>query len=154
MSVFSSAGIGKLIGRSFKEAPALSALTAGFIGKEAVAPVVKGAVGEVTGETFRKNFEEFRREKRAQAAGQLRAQKLQQTMASNMARIAALDPHLYNELLVGRSLPRGAVVIGGEPKTDFLEQVAFEMSTGGFQQPEPEKDVLASLAHQRRQQQQ
>lgn len=149
MSVFSAAGVGKLIGRSFKEAPALSILTAGFLGKEVVAPLVGGAVGDLTGETFRENFEEFQREKRAQAGTQLRAQKLQATMASNMARIAALDPHLYNELLVGRNLPKGAVVIGrGGGNTDFLEQVAFEMSTGGFQPPNPEQDAIASLAAQ------
>ena len=89
-------------------------------------------------------------EKRAQISQQMKAERLQTAMAENMTRLAASNPQLYNQLLVGRMLPQGAVVIGGGKKTDFLESVAYQMATGGFgnTQVNPDSsDVMQSLVN-------
>jgi hypothetical protein len=97
---------------------------------------------------FNKMLEAEQRRRRGEQAQALRAQRLQRAMADNMARLAAANPQLYNQLLVGRTLPQGAVVIGGAEKSDFLESVAYQMATGGFERPQsaPESpDALRNL---------
>jgi hypothetical protein len=87
---------------------------------------------------------------RYQASQQMKAQRLQRAMADNMVRLAAANPQLYNQLLAGRPLPNGAVVIGGGQRSDFLESVAYQMATGGFGNPQgtPDSpDVMQSLVN-------
>ena len=100
-----------------------------------------GAVGGDLAKGFKESFtskpftdevkQELQRE-RIRAAQAMKAQRLQRAMADNMMRLAAANPQLYNQLLVGRVLPQGAVVIGGGQKSDFLDSVAYQMATGGF----------------------
>jgi hypothetical protein len=119
--------------------------TAGFVGGLAQ-PLVKG-VSDTKG-VFNKELDEEIRRRRLQVSQQLKAQRLQQAMADNMMRLAAANPQLYNQLLVGRTLPQGAVVIGGGQRSDFLESVAYQMATGGFGNPQgtPDSpDVMQSL---------
>jgi len=71
------------------------------------------------------------------AAQGLRRQRLERDMAGNAARLAAVAPDLYNQVLAGRRLPRGAVVLGGQPRTDLLEEVAMRMSDNAFRTPDP-----------------
>jgi hypothetical protein len=78
--------------------------------------------------------EEIRR-RRHEAAQAMKARRLQEAMSQNMMRLAAVNPQLYNQLLIGRALPQGAVVIGGGKSSDFLESVAYQMATGGFGNP-------------------
>lgn len=78
--------------------------------------------------------EEIRR-RRLEAAQAMKARRLQEAMSQNMMRLAAVNPQLYNQLLIGRMLPQGAVVIGGGKSSDFLESVAYQMATGGFGNP-------------------
>ena len=93
---------------------------------------------EATG--FNKVLDEEMRRRRQEAAQAMRARRLQKAMADNMMRLAAANPQLYNQLLMGRTLPQGAVVIGGGPKSDFLESVAYQMATGGFGNPQTSPD--------------
>lgn len=93
---------------------------------------------EFTG--FNKILDEQMRQRRAEAAQAMRARRLQKAMADNMMRLAAANPQLYNQLLVGKMLPQGAVVIGGGQKSDFLETVAYQMATGGFGNPQGTPD--------------
>jgi hypothetical protein len=93
-------------------------------------PLVKGLVEDRS--PFDKALDEQIRQKKLQLAQQLKARRLQAAMADNMMRLAAANPQLYNQLLAGRTLPNGAVLIGGGQKTDFLESVAYQMATGGF----------------------
>jgi hypothetical protein len=74
-----------------------------------------------------------------------KARRLQRLMAENTARLAAADPHTYYEVLAGRRLPTGAVVLGGRPRTDLMEQLAMGMSTGKFAPPPPEDDLMNLL---------
>ena len=60
---------------------------------------------------------------------------VQRRMAQAAMRLAALDPHLYNEVMAGRSLPKDAVVFGGQPRTDLMEELAMGMAQGQFKEP-------------------
>jgi len=57
-------------------------------------------------------------------------------------RLAAIDPHLYNEVMAGRSLPKDAVVFGGQPRTDLMEELAMGMAQGQFEKPKSAQDEL------------
>jgi len=61
---------------------------------------------------------------------------LQRRMQQATMRLAATDPHLYNEVLAGRSLPKDAVVFGGQPRQDLMEELAMSMATDQFKQPQ------------------
>lgn len=113
-------------------------LPTAFMAGDLVQGVASAAKQEFTG--FNKILDEQMRQRRVEAAQALRARRLQKAMADNMMRLAAANPQLYNQLLVGRMLPQGAVVIGGGQKSDFLETVAYQMATGGFGNPQASPD--------------
>jgi len=71
---------------------------------------------------------------------------LQKDVARNAAALAATAPHLYNQILAGRTLPQGAVVLGGSPRTDLMEQLALGMASGDFNQPDSDTSMLAAMA--------
>lgn len=50
----------------------------------------------------------------------------------NARRLAMYAPHLYNQVMAGRKLPKNAVVIGGTPRTDLLEELASSMADGAW----------------------
>ena len=97
------------------------------------------------------------KEMRAQTSMQLQAEiaqtdsdrrwnQINAKMATASARLAAVAPHLYNQILAGRTLPQGAVVLGGNPRTDLLEQLAYGMASGQLnEQPSSEEDFLSTL---------
>ena len=76
-------------------------------------------------------------------AQETRMRRLQRDMAENAARLAAVAPDVYNRVMAGRMLPKGAAVFGGNPRTDLLEQLTLAMSKGEYQAPE--EDPLAEL---------
>jgi len=67
---------------------------------------------------------------------------LQRKIAQSAMRLAAIDPHLYNEVMAGRSLPKDAVVFGGQPRTDLMEELAMGMAQGQFEKPKSAQDEL------------
>jgi hypothetical protein len=67
-------------------------------------------------------------------AERMRAERTMMDMRRNTAVIMQEFPHLAAQLTAGRRLPRGAVVLGGIPRTDLLEEVAMQMSTGDIAQ--------------------
>jgi len=106
-----------------------TAMLAGQLGKGIGSAVKEEFVG------LDRDIQEELKRQRYMAAQRFKSQRLQAAMADNMMRLAAANPHLYNQLLVGRVLPQGAVVLGGGQKSDFLESVAYQMATGGFETP-------------------
>lgn len=66
-----------------------------------------------------------------------KATRLRLLAKENQRRMAMYAPHLFNQLSAGRILPRDAVVLGGEPRTDLLQEVAMKMARGqlGIDQP-------------------
>tara|TARA_R100000664_G_scaffold33709_1_gene51641 strand:+ start:343 stop:861 length:519 start_codon:yes stop_codon:yes gene_type:complete len=77
---------------------------------------------------------------------QEQAMKIQKETAKQAASLAAVAPHLYNQILAGRTLPQGALVLGGTPRTDLMEQLAFGMASGKFNQPDSDTSMLAAMA--------
>lgn len=59
-------------------------------------------------------------------------QELRRLQAVNTQRLATLAPHLFNQIMAGRELPEDAVVIGGQPRTDILQEITRQMSQGAF----------------------
>lgn len=65
----------------------------------------------------------------------MRMQEETEAMARiNEQRLMQMEPALANQILAGRRLPRGAMVIGGKPRTDLLREFAMQMA----QQPAPQ----------------
>tara|TARA_R100000458_G_scaffold24886_1_gene22409 strand:+ start:2767 stop:3291 length:525 start_codon:yes stop_codon:yes gene_type:complete len=81
------------------------------------------------------------RNARAQAEAmqmqQMHMQQQKQGISKNIAQLAATNPHLYNQILAGRTLPQGSVVLGGKPRVDLLEDLALRMGPPA-QQPAPQ----------------
>lgn len=51
----------------------------------------------------------------------------------NARRLAMFAPHLYNQVMAGRKLPRDAVVVGGQPRIDLLDELAQSMADGAWE---------------------
>jgi hypothetical protein len=60
-------------------------------------------------------------------------------------RLAALDPHLYNEVMAGRSLPKDAVVFGGQPRQDLMEELSTAMAQGQFKNTSAQDELMQEL---------
>ena len=75
----------------------------------------------------------------------LRRRRLAELTASNAQRLMTEMPELANQLLAGRELPTGAVVIGGDPNVDLLHHMASRMTMGAYsQQGAPQGDMMPS----------
>lgn len=61
-------------------------------------------------------------------------QALQMNIDDNLAQLQQKAPDLYMSVAAGRRLPQGAVVIGGVPRQDLLQQLGMSMSNGDFNQ--------------------
>lgn len=99
-----------------------------------VEPLVRGALDSTV--YAERNFQ---REKARRAArdrfqemNRQKLQELQLQMTRNAQRLASADPQLTTEVMAGRRLPQGAVVIGGQPRVDLLQELAMQMSRGDF----------------------
>ena len=98
-------------------------------------PLVEGVARDF-GYGYRKEKEQWERIRRDQLAQEMRARRLQRTISENTTRLMTYEPELAQQILAGRVLPQGAVVIGGRPRTDLLAQVAEGMSMGQYSQDE------------------
>lgn len=67
-------------------------------------------------------------------ADSMQMARLQGDNAYNTAALAGLFPDRFQEIMAGRRLPQGAVVIGGTPRVDLMSEIAMGMSTGKYQQ--------------------
>ena len=112
----------------------LVAPTAAFGASEIAAPLATGfAKGAGIDDAFEESEED--RAKREMAAmqavatDQLQSGRIEEMVQRNMAAIQRMSPHMHNQILAGRILPQGAIVLGGAPRTDLLEEVAFNMGT-------------------------
>lgn len=62
---------------------------------------------------------------------QLEQQRVAAARQMNQQILMRMNPHLYNELLIGRKLPMGAFPVGVEPRTDLLDLFTDRMTSGG-----------------------
>jgi hypothetical protein len=44
------------------------------------------------------------------------------------------EPAIYTAVSAGRKLPQGAVVLGGQPRVDLLQELGRSMAEGQFRQ--------------------
>ena len=97
-------------------------------------------VAEFTTDLFstRKLREEGAAIAQAQSIGlaqRMQQERMSKASASNLAMLAALRPEIYNQVAAGRVLPKGAIVIGGQPDFEGLGAVGSAMAAGAFQRP-------------------
>lgn len=118
----------------------LIAPTGQFLGQDIVAPIAKGAYetlpiqGAIDEVRDRQRFQEFQDAQNFRLTKQLRDQRIREMVERNMAVVQARDPHLYSQVMAGRVLPQGAVVLGGRPRTDLMEELAYSMGTSSSPQ--------------------
>lgn len=145
------AKVGRAVGLDFSS-PSMAfgvGVPTALVGLELGGQLGSSVKEEFTG--FSKDLKLELQRQRLEAARAMRARRLQKAMSENMIRLATANPQLYNQLMVGRTIPNGAVVIGGG-RTDFLESVAYQMATGGFGTPTGSPDnqgVLEALIEAR-----
>jgi hypothetical protein len=90
--------------------------------------------------------QEAYRKKQEMLQKKMEIQDLQKRATQASMRLAALDPHLYNEVMAGRSLPKDAVVFGGQPRQDLMEQLSMAMAQGQFkEQPSAQDELMQEL---------
>lgn len=122
-----------MLGRKY----GLGALAA-LAGLGGLAGMANYAYGEAERVTAEDAFREFRRNQRQQVINQMAdqagRQSLQAAIDSNLRRVAQADPAMYAQVMAGRRLPQGAVVIGGVPRQDLLNQLGMAMANGQFGQ--------------------
>lgn len=117
----------------FAKAPLTAAGTVGggLLGLGLLAaPIAKGAYDDVTNSSFERQLREETSTLLRQQADQMKMERLRQGMAINEQRLAQVNPHLYNSILAGRPLARGAVPIGGGQRKDVLDLVTRQMAEG------------------------
>lgn len=71
----------------------------------------------------------------AQAAAAERQRRFRLLQAQNTQLLFQNAPHLAAQIMAGRELPEDAVVIGGQPRVDLLQDVAAKMTSGHYPNP-------------------
>jgi hypothetical protein len=117
-----------------------------MFGKSAIVdPIVKGFTDSPYSDALQRSKERYRMQQQALRA-RVEYEELQRRMTRATMQLAATDPHLYNEVMAGRSLPRDAVVFGGQPRTDLMEELSMGMAQGQFeQQPTAHDELMKEL---------
>lgn len=59
-------------------------------------------------------------------------QTIKDSINENLGRLRAQAPDIYMRMASGRLLPQGAVVIGGAPRSDLLNELGMAMANGQF----------------------
>lgn len=125
----------------------LIAPTAAYAAEEVVAPIGKGMI-EATGipERIRQSrepelYEETMERRNAQIGRGLETNRIEEMIQRNMEIVAQNNPHLYNQVMSGRVLPQGAVVLGGPRREDLMEELAYLM--GSSSSPDEFKSLLS-----------
>lgn len=119
-----------------------AAFFGGMFGKHAIYDPMKKAITRDPYDDALIESQERSREKKVALRTRAQYEDLQRRMAQASMRLAALDPHLYNEIMAGRSLPKDAVVFGGQPRTDLMEELSMGMAQGQFKEPPSAHDEL------------
>jgi hypothetical protein len=67
-----------------------------------------------------------------QLVRQAQANSIEQSIQGNLMRLQQSAPDIYAAVAAGRKLPQGAVVIGGAPRQDLLNELGRAMADGRF----------------------
>ena len=102
--------------------------------------------GSVGGDPRELLIEEQQRDKAFRdSLDRLKAASMQRQSFVNERLLAQRAPNLYNKILAGRPLPSGAVVIGGAPRRDLMQELANAMSAGAFSNQEDQTVGVSDL---------
>ena len=116
-----------------KENPMWGILGGAAIGHEVVGPTIASIVDEhITGASLQRQqhqIESVRSMKAKQLSRQVRNASIQENIRRNQEILAMRDPHLYAQVMAGRHLPQDAVVLGGAPRQDLMEELAQHMGS-------------------------
>ena len=114
----------------------LAAPAVGFAGTEIVAPIARGLAETDPFRTFlgreerdQQRYENYVEGQRNRVVNTLQSHRIEEMVQRNMAIVANRDPHLFNQVMAGRVLPKGAVVLGGPRRQDLMEELAYAMGT-------------------------
>lgn len=77
-------------------------------------------------------YDSQRRDALAQQVEQVKRQSLERSIDQNLRNVAMFEPGIYTAVAAGRKLPQGAVVLGGEPRVDLLQELGRSMAEGQF----------------------
>ena len=77
-------------------------------------------------------YDSQRRDALAQQVEQVKRQSLERSIDQNLRNVALFEPAIYTAVSAGRKLPQGAVVLGGEPRVDLLQELGRSMAEGQF----------------------
>lgn len=105
-----------------------------------LAPVGVGAYNSVTDAAFERQLRAETSALLREQAAALRRQRMETSIAINEQRLSQM-PGLYNALLAGKPIPRGAAVIGGGQRPDLINLVAQSMAEGQFT-PSPNQGIF------------
>lgn len=124
------------------------AVQGGLFGASIGLPLAEGAYHTFTRQRAVEKTEHAEFVSRSHLLGiRMEAERRAREAAMNAQILAQTNPELYKQLLAGRKLPRGAIVIGGRPRMDLLEQVASEMGSGAYDPPpSAEQEFLSSIS--------
>tara|TARA_R100000654_G_scaffold48975_2_gene75140 strand:- start:538 stop:1026 length:489 start_codon:yes stop_codon:yes gene_type:complete len=114
----------------------LIAPTVQFGAEDIVAPITQGFTEEYLPFEDAKSdsgqerlFGQLQESQSERIAKALEDKRMEDMVQRNMAAVARLNPHLYNQVMAGRVLPKGAVVLGGPRRQDLMEEMAYAMGT-------------------------
>ena len=110
----------------------------GFSGAQAAGHSMGLGSGPVDLKAARLQYAKQRSELHDRKVDAIELQLLRQDVANNATMLASTAPHLYNQIMAGRRLPQGATVLGGMPRADLLEELAFRMAQGQLSSASPE----------------
>lgn len=68
----------------------------------------------------------------ARMSEESRARSYETAIQQNINNVMQHAPELYSAVVAGRKLPQGAVVLGGEPRVDLLQELGRSMAEGQF----------------------
>ena len=117
------------------------------LAKEGVNAVSRSVTGDPliggisTEEAIRMEQEVRKEQRRRQVENQARAERL----AQNTVSLIQNAPMVAQQIMAGRRLPKGAVVIGGTPRVDLMQQMADQMSQGQFQNQDPLQQLTTEV---------
>jgi len=112
--------------------------------KGAVNSVGRGLTGEdvIGGAT---SFDEVMKLEQKQRKAALRRKIAQENrarvLAQNTMSLVQNAPNVAAQVMAGRRLPRGGMVIGGQPRLDLMQELAGQMADGKFK----DTDALSEL---------
>lgn len=95
-------------------------------------PVVGGLFDDLRGETERSAIEQVRMTSQENLQSRLKQMedvRIQERNDRNLARIQQSSPHMFQQVMTGRVLPQGAVVLGGGAREDLLQELATYMGS-------------------------